>query len=403
MSEDWMKSGVTRRRFVGGLAGLSAAVVRAEEDTAPLDEAMLGLLRKHGIPGGALAVARAGQVVYAKGFGFGNRERGIPATADSRFRLASLSKSFTAMAVLKLVEQGRLALDEAVVPRLNLEPLGGKFGDARWGSITLRQLLMHTGGWLKAKSGDCMFKSPQICAEASVRGPADAETTIRWMMARRLDANPGQQYSYCNFGYVLLGRVLSEVTGRSYESTVRDLVLKRCGADGMELGHSLKPLRGEVSYYHHDGSYGPSVFPGLPDKVPWPYGTFSMEANAANGGWVGSARDVLNFLIGMDERSARPIVSSSTLQSIYSNAAPGSGIEGSGAYHGLGWLARRDRTTGLHNLWYIGGLPGTKAIMVRLGNGFDWCALFNLRPAVLDAVNLEIQNDVYGAASKVWH
>ncbi len=392
---------MTRRKFVTGFAGVPALALGAGDETSPLDEAMLGLLKKYGIPGGALAVARSGRLVYAKGFGFSNRERGEFVTADSRFRLASLSKPITAMAILRLMEQGKLGLDDKVLPKLNLEPLSGRFGDDRWGEVTLRHLLCHTGGWVKAVSGDCMFKSPEICAAAGVRGPAEAELTIRWMLGRGLDARPGTRYSYCNFGYVLLGRVLSEVTGKSYESAVRELVLRRCGANGLDLGHSLRPLAGEVSYYHCDGSYGRSVIPGLPDRVPWPYGTFSMEANAANGGWVGSAKDVVNFLTTMDEQANKPLLKAETLRAIAGTAAPGSGIEGSGAYHGLGWLVREKGQGGRPDFWYIGGLPGTKAIMVRLGNGFDWVALFNMRPAVLDAVNLEIQNAVHGAARKV--
>jgi hypothetical protein len=119
-------------RGLGGLLAAPAAVLQGAEDTAPLDEAMQNLMRRHGIPGGALAIARAGQLVYAQGFGFSSRERGEAATAESKFRLASLSKPITAMAILRLMEQGRLGLDEAILPRLNLEPLHGTFADGRW-------------------------------------------------------------------------------------------------------------------------------------------------------------------------------------------------------------------------------------------------------------------------------
>jgi CubicO group peptidase (beta-lactamase class C family) len=364
-----------------------------------LDAAMQSLLKRHGFPGGALGIAQGGKVVYAKGFGVADRENGTPVTADSRFRLASLSKSFTAMAVLRLIEKGKLQLNDKVLPQLALQPLTGSLTDERWQQITIRHLLLHTGGWVKAKSGDAMFKSTQICAEAGTRGPADADLTIRWMLSRRLDAAPGTTYSYCNFGYVLLGRIIAQVTGRSYESAMQDLVFRRCDADGMALGHSLRSLRNEVRYYHHDRSLGPSVYPELPPQVPWPYGTFALESNAANGGWVGSVKDVLAFLTSLDENARKPLLPRQSLQSISQNLAPGSGA-GTGAQHGLGWLVRPRGEGGRPNLWYIGGLPGTKAIMVRLGNGFDWVALFNLRPAALDSVNLDIQNTIYAAANK---
>jgi N-acyl-D-amino-acid deacylase len=384
-------------RGLGGLLAAPAAVLQGAEDTAPLDEAMQNLMRRHGIPGGALAIARAGQLVYAQGFGFSSRERGEAATAESKFRLASLSKPITAMAILRLMEQGRLGLDEAILPRLNLEPLHGKFADGRWGSITVRHLLLHTGGWVKNISGDIMFKSREVCREAGTRGPADAVTTIRCMMSRKLDAAPGTKHSYCNFGYVLLGHLLAEVTGRSYESAVRQLVLKPSGADGLQLGHTMKPLRGEVRYYHHDGSLGPSVYAGMADQVPWPCGTFSLETNAANGGWVGSVLDLIPFLTSLDERSKNPLLQPQTLRLISQ-----SGATGEASYHGLGWIVRPNGQGGRPNFWYVGGLPGTKAIMTRLGDGFDWVTLFNLRPAVLDAFNTEVQNTVHAAANKVW-
>lgn len=355
---------------------------------------MRSLLKRHGIPGGALGVAMQGRTVYARGFGVASLRSGEAVTAQSRFRLASLSKPFTAMTVLRLMEEGKLALDEAVLPRLNLEPLGGKFGDERWGSITLRHLLLHTGGWVKAKSGDAMFKSRVICAAAGVKGPADAETTIRWMMARELDAAPGTTFSYCNFGYVLLGRVIEQVTGGSYESAVKRYVLRPCGADGMALGRSLKALPGEVTYHHFDGSLGPGVFPQLPDRVAWPYGTFSLETNAANGGWVGSVEDLLGFLTSMDVAAKKPLLKRSTLASI-----PQRGV--GGQHHGLGWMVKPDGQAGQPDFWYVGGLPGTKTMMFRHGDGFDWAVLFNLRPAVLDAVNEDIRATIHAAARKV--
>lgn len=389
---------ISRRRWLGAALGVPFLAKGAE--IAPIDEAMETLMQRHGFPGGALAVSRGGELAYAKGFGLADRDKGIPVSPDSRFRLASLSKTFTAMAVLRLVEKGKLTLTEAALPRLELQPLTGVIADPRWQNITIKHLLLHTGGWVKERSGDAMFKSTQICAEAGVPGPADADLTIRWMMSRKLDAEPGTTYSYCNFGYVLLGRVIEQVTGDRYEKAVKDLVFERCGADTMALGKSLQPLRNEVRYYHHDGSLGPSVFPTSPGKVPWPYGTFSIEASAANGGWVGSVRDVLAFLMGMDHDARKPILRPETMHLIAANLAPGSG-GGTGAFHGLGWLVRPQGQSGRPDMWYIGGLPGTKTIMVRLGNGFDWVALFNLRPAALDTVNLDIQNTFYAAASKV--
>ena len=390
---------MNRRAIISlSLAGFPAILQAA--GTAPLDDAMQSLLERYGIPGGALGIARAGRIAYAQGFGFANREQGTAATADSRFRIASCSKPITAAAVLRLIEQGKLALDEAVLPKLNMKPLD-KLGDSRWNKITVRHLLQHTGGWRKSASGDAMFKSPQICAETGIEAPADAKTTVRWMLSRPLDFEPGSDYSYCNFGYCLLGRLIESVTGSGYGNAVNRLVLGPSKATGMALGRSLTALHGEVTYYQ--SGTAPSVYPHLGSRAPWPYGTFSLEANDANGGWVSSVNDMLRFLMAMDEHASKPLLTAASLQALYDSAAPGSGS--GGAYQGLGWLVRPQGQGGRPNLWHIGGLPGTKSIAVRLGDGFDWCVFFNSRPGSgvdsFDAFNTEVQNTIHQAARKV--
>lgn len=360
---------------------------------------MQSLLQRHDIPGGALGIARGGRIAYVRGFGLANKESGIPVQADSRFRLASVSKPLTSAAVLRLVEQGKLGLDEPVLPRLKLEPLSGSIGDGRWEHVTVRHLLQHSGGWRKERSGDPMFKSPEICRDAGIEGPADARTTVRWMLGRRMDFEPGSDYSYSNFGYCVLGRLIEAVTGSDYEAAVRRLVLSPCAAGGMVVGRSLRAMRDEVTYYNCDDSLGQSVYPGLPARVAWPYGTFSLEANDANGGWVSTAEEYLHFLTAMDEQARKPLLGRDTLQALYASAAPGSGENG--AHYGLGWLVRPAGQAGRPNIWHIGGLPGTKSIAVRLGNGFDWIALFNSRPAAADSVNEDIQKTIHSAAAQV--
>lgn len=374
------------------------AVVRAS-GTDPLDEMMQGMLGDNNVPGGALGVARGGKIVYAKGFGIANRETGARVTADSRFRIASCSKSITAAAVMRLIEQGKLALDEAVLPKLKLQPFGD-LGDARWQRVTVRHLLQHSGGWRKSRSGDPMFQSPQICNDTGCAAPADEKTTVRWMLGRSLDFEPGTDFAYSNFGYCVLGRLIEAMTGQSYASAVHRLVLSPCRAGGMDLGRSLSALSGEVAYYQ-SGSY-PSVFPQLGARASWPYGSFSMEANDANGGWVATATDVLRFLTALDERSSKPLLNARSLQAICESAAPGS--SSGSEHHGLGFFVRPQGQGGRPDLWHMGGLPGCKSIMVRLGDGLDWVALFNGTgsfPADFDTFSVEVRNTVHQAMRQV--
>jgi len=121
---------------------------------AAYDDPMTAFLREHDPPGAALAVTYLGRLVYARGFGHADLEEREPVRPASLFRIASLSKPVTAAAVMHLVEQGKLRLDDRVFPILNLPPQLGRRSrfDPRWHDITVRHCLQHTAGWDRDKS-----------------------------------------------------------------------------------------------------------------------------------------------------------------------------------------------------------------------------------------------------------
>lgn len=125
----------------------------------PYDRIVARIMRVHRIPGAAVAVARDGRLVYARGFGMADRLREVPVQPDSLFRIASLSKPITAVAVLKLVEDGRLKLDARVFQDLlsGIEPHPPK--DPRMNEITVRDLLRHSGGFDRDRSGDIQWET----------------------------------------------------------------------------------------------------------------------------------------------------------------------------------------------------------------------------------------------------
>src|SRR6187200_652673 len=151
----------TRRHFLAHVAALITSplllagcrrFVRSEKSVTPagaFDKLIGDFMKERGTPGGALAVVKDRRLVYAQGYGWADREQKIAATPQSLFRLASVSKPITAVAVLTLVEQQKVSLDQYVFELLALDahiPKGARL-DERWRRITLRQLLQHTGGW----------------------------------------------------------------------------------------------------------------------------------------------------------------------------------------------------------------------------------------------------------------
>jgi N-acyl-D-amino-acid deacylase len=131
-------------------ARATGATGQAQAGLAPFDELIESLLRKYDLPGAALAVVKDGRLVVARGYGLADKEQRRAVQPDSLFRIASLSKPFTSAAILTLVERGRLRLDDRAFPLLAL----GEPSDPRLNTITIRELLLHAGGWDRDASFD---------------------------------------------------------------------------------------------------------------------------------------------------------------------------------------------------------------------------------------------------------
>jgi len=259
---------ISRRKFLNttGALGLLALTKSNAWAAAPVlsgflspffafDREIQKFMQVRNIPGGALAVLKDGRLVYTRGYGWADRENKVPVKPTSLFRIASISKPFTAVAVLKLVETAKLDLKACLFELLDLgaEVLpapGGKL-DERWKQITVRHLLNHTGGWDRDKSFDPMFRPREIATAFGLPSPPAPRVIIRYMLGKPLDFDPPTHYAYSNFGYCVLGRVIEKIAGTSYEKFVQEKVLAPIGIRQMRIGASLadKRAEGEVRYY----------------------------------------------------------------------------------------------------------------------------------------------------------
>jgi CubicO group peptidase (beta-lactamase class C family) len=349
----------------------------------PYEQSVRDLMKKYGIPGGAVAVVRDGKLFYARGFGYADLEHKTPVQPDAQFRIASVSKPITAVAVMKLVEEGKLKLDDHVAPLIaHLNPAPGATVDPRWEQITIRHLLNHTGGWDRAKPNggfDPMDRPVVAAAAVNAPAPASAETIIRYMKGMPLDFNPGERHVYSNFGYAILGRVIERLSGMRYEDYVRARVLQPVGANRTRSGKTRlnDALPDEVRYYVSgmglNAPMVPSVFPGG-GTVPLNYGGYHLEAMDASGAWVSSTVDLLRFTVSVDGRASPPdILSAGSVEEMTSSGAT---VCADGAcYYAAGWLVRPVQSGA--TWWHGGDLPGTKSILVRSYYNISWVALFN--------------------------
>ena len=188
-----------RTALFAAVAALSLALPAAAQtvDAARIDAAVASTLKEENAPSASVAVVKDGKIVYARAFGHADLAAGKPATTATRYEIASVSKEFTAAAILLLQEDGKLSLDDKVsrwLPDLT-----------RADEVTVRQLLSHTSGYSDYWPQDYIMK------------PMMADTTPRAILdgwARRpLDYKPGDRWQYSNTGYVVAGQIIEKVTG----------------------------------------------------------------------------------------------------------------------------------------------------------------------------------------------
>jgi N-acyl-D-amino-acid deacylase len=365
------------------LAGALRAAA-AEPDWAAFDQTINALMAKYNLPGATVAVAREGKLVIARAYGLADREHNIPTQPDSLFRIGSISKTFTSTAVLKLVDEGRLTLDTKAFSLLDqLQPPKGTQPDPRLASITIRELLQHTGGW-DAEIDDPLSHAPDAARELNLPAPVGPDDLIRYMMGRPLNFDPGARLVYSNFGYSVLGRVIEKVARMPYEDYVKLAVLAPIGVHRTRLGASLQSQRtdGEVVYYDIPGS--PLVWTqvrGGPPVVPRPY-AYPLCAADAFGAWIASAVDLARFALAMDEGSGRELLlQPKTLRQAREERTlwPAWAPPGGKRFYGLGWIVDV-AADGAETWWHSGGLPGTTALLVHRPDGIILTALFNSNP-----------------------
>ncbi|MEM9280583.1 MAG: serine hydrolase [Verrucomicrobiota bacterium] len=187
---------------------------------------------ENGLFSGAVLIAQQGQVLYQEAFGLANREWEIPNTTDTRFRLASVSKQFCSMLIMQLVEEGRLALDDTISKHLLF------YREDNGNQITIHHLMAH-------QSGIPDFTTNYEYRRSISKLPFNPDEFIRQYCSGDLQHDPGTIYSYCNAGYIILGRIIEKVTRRTFEQNLEDRIFVPLGmtASGYDQNEKVVPKR----------------------------------------------------------------------------------------------------------------------------------------------------------------
>lgn len=357
----------------------------ADDRLKPLDDLFAGHIIRNGLPGAAVAVSRHGRLVYARGFGYANVEKKLPVQPTALFRLASVSKPITAVAVLQLVEKKLIKLDAPILDYVSVKPfLEPKAKvDPRWKKVTVRHCLQQTGGWDRDLSLDPCTDTWAVAKALGTTPPLTPEQVTRYALGRPLDFDPGERYCYANQSYLLLGRAIEKVTQGRYEEYVRKRVFGPLKIAAPRLARGTPPNRPkvEVSYYDAKGETSTSLYPPTAGQVvPTPDGGLNVEGFEAHGGWVASAVDLVKFTTAFDDPAKCPLLSEGSVREMWARpdgAAGSNRGRPTETYYGCGWSVRPIGNAGKVNAWHYGLISGTSTVIVRRNDGFAWAVLFN--------------------------
>jgi CubicO group peptidase (beta-lactamase class C family) len=392
------KHGALLGAFIAGALFARPALAAQPAD---LDRSLAAIVADPARPLASLSVlaVRDGKIVYEGQFGVARMRTGRPVTARTMFRIASVSKMMTTLALMKLVEYGAVRLDEDVGTYLGYPLRNPHFPDR---PITLRQLLTHTS----SLRDDAGYSWGADTALKDVLVPGGARHGKGAMWAR--DAAPGRYFTYCNLGWGVIGTVMERVTGERFDLLMRRLLLRPMGLRGgynpaaftageladtatlyrrrttdTEVWDPAGPWIAQVDDYDEQGPVAPA---GIERYVPGTNGTLFSPT----GGLRISARDlgkVMLMLIGGGLHEGRRILRADTIALMFAEHWRFDGTNGdtlNGLYHSWGLGAQRfPDVDGAGNRLVEGG---HFAAVGHLGDAYGLVATF--------AVDLEHRNGI---------
>lgn len=335
-----------------------------------IDKSLKSFFRREWLNGGMqVAISKNGKVVYSKGYGYSNVEDSIEMQPYNRMRIASVSKLITAIAIMHLVEQGKIYLDQRVFGFFGIlnDEIYLTYKDKRITDITVRQLLNHSGGWT-TRWGDPMFMPHSIARQMGKKLPISMQDIIRFMLEKRIHFTPGTASIYCNFGYGVLGEIIAKVSGMPYEDYVKSEILAPLGIYDMQLGYSFKhqALPNEAYYYEADTSACALNYNSdTTIYVRRSYGGTDINTLGAAGGWVASATDLLKIALAIDGFDDVPdILSKESISEMTKHDL---------GFDPIGWRSTKGDST-----WYRSGtLAATTAMIARHPNNVNYVILMN--------------------------
>jgi len=345
---------------------LPADTVKKIEEVIESEKAKLS------IPGLSVAVAIDNQLRYAKGFGMADLENSVPAKAETVYRTASIAKSMTAMAVMELVEQGKLDLDAPI------QKYCPTFPEKQW-PVTARQLLGHLGG----------VRHYKAAGEAS--GTENYFTivdSLKIFKDEPLLHEPGTKFNYTTYGYSVLGCAIEGASGMSYEDYMREKVFAPAGMSATRTDNFRMVIPHRARGYMRLSQETYDRLPEQMKRIAKPGEVYNASLHDTSmkvpgGGLVSTAVDLVKF--GIASNTGK-LVKKTTIEQMWTSQKSKDGKE---TGYGLGWGI--GEASGFKMVSHSGGQAGTSTLLVILPEkGIIVAAMSNLEGVSLGSLTRQI-------------
>ena len=339
-----------------------------------IDSQVYGVMSKYNIPGISVACTKNEKLVFANGYGFANIDSSpkVKVTPNHLFRLASVSKAQTALCIMTLYEEGLLSPEDYVFAPAGANGAGSPEGilysmypgthGLRVDKIKVKHLLTHTTGWNYNTTGG---EDPIFTGDSRFYGKSLVDR-VKYMVGTNTSNEPGSSYSYYNLGFCVLGQIIEKITGKSYETYLREVTAK-AGVKDMWVARTKKAERRENECVYYSQTAGNDG-----------YGN-DMTVVAACGAVIASAPDLMQVLCSEDYGTVVPdILKKETLDMMYTNwtsSSPGG--------YGYGWRIGHNTLTNWAS-YHGGNIAGTATIWARGKNGVNGVLLCNSRSNISD-------------------
>lgn len=359
--------------------------------TSRFDSAILRFMRYWGIRGGSFALMRNDSLLYAKGYGYANTTDSTLCEVKNIFRVASVSKLLTAVAIMHLEETGQLSTQDFVFGPEGIlcDSLFLEIRDKNIKKITVEHLLRHTSGFSNPH-GDAAFNMELVARYLGKPLPLSMDDMVLYATKIRLRAKPGGYYNYSNLGYIILSKVIEKVSGMPYETYMQDSILTPIGCHDIHLANNYTEgfRENEVDYYEVKEAEPVPAFDGSDTLVMKSHGGNDVHGLYGAGGWIASPVEILKIVAAINKCPVREdFLSPQSIDFMTphdKNSKP------------AGWAQTNSKT------WLrSGSMAGTSALIRVQKDGYSWIFISNSSSWNGPGLARQMNRDITRALTKV--